>query len=101
MGVVDFCLSFAAIHHALSKVEGLSGIHNQFLIQKQLFRAISHPSTQALFQAAEISPEFVVEPGRQRQGPDVIPPTQLAWLDAQLRHDDRVQAALQSGASFF
>lgn len=98
VGAVDFCLSFAAVRHALSRVEGLSGIHNQFLVQKKLFRAASHPSAQTLFRDAEISPDFLVE-ARQGGGvvTDAIPAARLEWLHARLRDDDRVQAALRYG----
>ncbi len=97
VGVVDFCLSFSALRHALSQVEGLSGIRNQFLVQKALFYETSHPSAQRLFQDAEINAGFVIETDRGGAAHHIERQENLAWLDARLRDDEKVQTALEKG----
>jgi diguanylate cyclase (GGDEF)-like protein/PAS domain S-box-containing protein len=94
VGVVDFCLSFEAIREALNNLEGYDGSYTQFMVRKDLFEAVSHPSSRSLFREAEISNEFIVEQGGIDPGQR---PPAVNWLYQQFNRDQNVQRALKEG----
>ncbi|MEJ2466411.1 MAG: EAL domain-containing protein [Candidatus Thiodiazotropha sp.] len=94
VGVVDFCLSFEAIRQALGNLKGQAGSYTQFMVQKELFTSVSHPSSHALFRAADLSGDFIVERGKS--GID-DPPASFHELIDELRRDARVEQALKQG----
>jgi diguanylate cyclase (GGDEF)-like protein/PAS domain S-box-containing protein len=93
VGVVDFCLSFEPIRHALDTIEGYAHSKTQYMVQKKLFEAVSHPSAYALFRDAQISDEFVVE--RHVDRPEEL--AAVAWLDEELRGEPLVRQMLNDG----
>ncbi len=92
VGAVDFCLSFEAIQQALKTVEGHADSDIQFLVRRDLFEAVSHPSSQALFHASEISRDFIVE---RKETEGAAP--RVAWLQELLRKDAQTRQALNEG----
>ncbi len=94
VGAVDFCLSFKAIKQALKTVEGHAGSDIQFLVRKDLYEAVSHPSSQALFRESAISPDFIVEQEEADRGGR---PDHVAWLYELLREDTQIPQVLSEG----
>ncbi|MCU7934407.1 MAG: EAL domain-containing protein [Candidatus Thiodiazotropha sp. (ex Dulcina madagascariensis)] len=93
VGAVDFGIPFAAIRHALSRVEPNTDNLYRFIIKRNLMEPVSHPSSLIRFNDAVISKAYVVEEDADSQ----YRPAKIDRIDARLQTDPIVQQALDRG----
>jgi diguanylate cyclase (GGDEF)-like protein/PAS domain S-box-containing protein len=94
VGAVDFCLSFEAIREGLERLDDKRAVHTRFLVRKDLFERVSHPSSRAQFQDAEINGNFLVERVQEAR---LDPASAHKSLQRQLRLDERIQWLMDQG----
>jgi diguanylate cyclase (GGDEF)-like protein/PAS domain S-box-containing protein len=94
VGAVDFCLSFEALQEGLDRLEEEAAVFSRFLVRKDLFEAVSHPSSRTQFKGAEINDKFLVERGADQR---MVRTDALQMLQSQLRQDERIQQMMNQG----
>ncbi len=95
VGAVDFCLSFGAIQEGLDRLEQKAPVYSRFLVRKDLFEAVSHPSSRGHFRDSAINDQFLVERSADQQ---VVGNTgELLKLQSQLHRDERIQRWMDQG----
>jgi diguanylate cyclase (GGDEF)-like protein/PAS domain S-box-containing protein len=103
IGVADYGVSAEAIHHLLQESGESQGVASRFILRRDLFNQVVHPSTRALFRQTVVHPDFLIEDeesGVQDAKPSLpLPP----WVDAverQLSEDVQVQRAIGTGTRY-
>jgi diguanylate cyclase (GGDEF)-like protein/PAS domain S-box-containing protein len=94
VGVVDFCLSFKAVHQALNSIKGQQHSHTQYLVRKELFESVNQPGSDSLFRQAELSEDFLVERG---EADGAEPSAVIEWQYEVLSSDPLVQQIMREG----
>lgn len=96
IGSVETSLTFSAIQAALMSVT--QGREFSFILKKSAVAPKLFQGQQALYGTSDINPDFVVEDPLHQLPNSAIPLSQAALsLNAELAHNDRVQAALRNG----
>ena len=94
VGVVDFCLSFGALQEGVDRLDEHTAVYSRFLVRKDLFKLVSHPSSEGQFREAVISDSYIIERGAVDQPADT---DAVYILQAQLRQDQRIQQMMEQG----
>jgi diguanylate cyclase (GGDEF)-like protein/PAS domain S-box-containing protein len=103
VGIVDFTLSYDGIRHTFQKSKQVTGTISQIVLRRDLFEAVSHPSTKSLYLPTKSNPGFIVEDEKSpfRDIQQLIPlPDWVDELDDMLRQNPAVQQAMSSGESY-
>ena len=95
VGIVDFGVSFDAIRNSLLRVASTGNTQYRFILRRDLFESVSHPSSRALFRTSRIDPNYLVEGAEYPS----LESDNLSRIESHLRSDETVKQAFENGDS--
>ena len=100
IGLVDYSVSFDAIRHLLQEAGEPHEVASRFILRRDLFDRVGHPSAQALYRPTSLHPDFVMEDDASASRDTKPEPPLPPWADTleqQLAQDGLVQQAIGVG----
>jgi diguanylate cyclase (GGDEF)-like protein/PAS domain S-box-containing protein len=92
VGVADFSAAFDALHRVLVSRRDAGEVFHQFLIRRDLMRAVAHRSAHSLFRDTAINPAFVTED-------EISTRRDLTWIPELPQYVEAMEVALGDNAT--